>query len=74
MSNLVERVARAICEAEKMNPDDPLGGWRHWTETARAAIGESFEAAADKLEGMSCNATYQQAYRKGARMLRTTRY
>lgn len=35
---LVERVARAICESEKMNPDDPLGGWRHWIDAANAAI------------------------------------
>lgn len=34
----VEKVARAICEAEKMNPDDPLGGWVHWTAAAEAAI------------------------------------
>jgi hypothetical protein len=26
----VETVARAICRAEKMNEDDPLGGWQHW--------------------------------------------
>ncbi len=34
----VERVARAICAAEKMNPDEALGGWRHWTTAADAAI------------------------------------
>ena len=72
--SIVERVARAICEAERMNPDDPMGGWRHWTEAARAAIDASFNVAAEKLEGISCNATYQQAMRKGARMLRSTRY
>ena len=37
-TTVVEVVARAICEAEKMNPDDPLGGWVHWTDAARAAI------------------------------------
>jgi len=34
----VERVARAICEAETMNPDDALGGWVHWIDAAKAAI------------------------------------
>jgi hypothetical protein len=34
----VERVARAICEAEKINPDDALGGWIHWKEAAMAAL------------------------------------
>jgi hypothetical protein len=34
----VERVARAICVAERMNDEDALGGWHHWTEAARAAI------------------------------------
>jgi hypothetical protein len=38
MPALVEEVARAICEAEKMNPDDALGGWLHWKEAAEAAI------------------------------------
>lgn len=38
MSDMIERVARAICESEKMNPDDALGGWVHWTDAARAAI------------------------------------
>jgi len=36
--DIVEAVARAICEAEKMNPDDALGGWVHWKEAAVAAI------------------------------------
>ena len=35
---MVERVARAICCAERMNPDDKLGGWIHWQDAARAAI------------------------------------
>ena len=38
MSEMIERVARAICIAERMNPDDKLGGWVHWQEAARAAI------------------------------------
>lgn len=45
---MVERVARAICESEKMNPDDALGGWKHWTEAARAAI----EAMREPTEDM----------------------
>lgn len=36
--NDVEAVARAICVAERMNDDDPLGGWRHWVDAARVAI------------------------------------
>ncbi len=72
--NAIERMARAICEAERMNPDDPLGGWRHWTEAARAALDTSFDIAAERLEGMSCNSTYRQALRKGAKMLRKKRF
>lgn len=34
----VEAVARAICVAEKMNPDDALGCWVHWIDAAKAAI------------------------------------
>lgn len=37
-NKLIEKVARAICSAERMS-DDALGGWRYWTETAEAAIG-----------------------------------
>jgi hypothetical protein len=48
MSEMVERVARAICEAERMNPDDKLGGWRHWQDAARAAI----EAMREPTEAM----------------------
>lgn len=40
---MVERVARAICVAERMNPDDKLGGWIHWIEAALAAIREMRE-------------------------------
>lgn len=38
MSPEIEKVARAICQAEKMNPDDALGGWVHWVDAANAAI------------------------------------
>jgi hypothetical protein len=38
MSEMIEKVARAICEEERMNPDDALGGWVHWAPAARAAI------------------------------------
>lgn len=48
MSEMVERVARAICESEKMNPDDALGGWIHWQDAARAAI----EAMREPTEAM----------------------
>jgi hypothetical protein len=47
---VVEVVARAICEAEKMNPDDALGGWVHWTEAATAAI----DAYHDYIRRNSC--------------------
>lgn len=70
----IERVARAICEAERMNPDDPLGGWKHWTEPARAAIDASLQIGAEKLESVHCNKVYQQAMRKGAKMLRAMKY
>jgi hypothetical protein len=49
MSEMIERVARAICEAERMNPDDALGGWVHWRDAARAAIEEMREPT----EGMA---------------------
>lgn len=52
MSEMIERVARAICEAERMNPDDALGGWVHWTDAARAAIG----AMRDPTVGMVASA------------------
>lgn len=48
MSAMVERVARAICESELMNPDDVLGGWLHWQDAARAAI----EAMREPTEAM----------------------
>ena len=35
---MIEKVARAICSAELMNEDDVLGGWKHWTEAAEAAL------------------------------------
>jgi len=74
MTQIVERVARAICEAERMNPDDDLGGWKHWTEAARAAIDASFDEAAKKIEGRGGNKVYQAAWRSAAKTLRTMRY
>lgn len=59
MSEMVERVARAICEVEKMNPDDALGGWVHWTEAARAAI----EAMRNPTEAMELAFNRQSAER-----------
>jgi hypothetical protein len=35
---LVEKVARAICVSERMNDDDPNGGWRCWVEAAEVAL------------------------------------
>jgi hypothetical protein len=35
---LIEAVAKAICEAEKMNVNDPEGGWKTWRDAAIAAI------------------------------------
>jgi hypothetical protein len=49
MSDMIERVARAICEAERMNPDDALGGWVHWQEAARAAIEAMREPSEEML-------------------------
>ncbi len=48
MNEMVEIVARAICVAAKMNPDDAMGGWVHWKEEARAAI----EAMREPTEAM----------------------
>ena len=50
MSEMIERVARAICEAERMNPDDALGGWVHWRDAARAAIEAMREATEEMFE------------------------
>lgn len=36
--SMVEHVARAICESERMNPDDAMGGWLHWKDASVAAI------------------------------------
>lgn len=55
MNEMVEKVARAICEVERMNPDDALGGWVHWVPAARAAIEamrEPTEAMLYRGEGM----------------------
>ena len=52
MSEMVERVARAICESEKMNPDDKLGGWIHWVNAARAAIEAMREPTDEMLSAM----------------------
>lgn len=54
MSEMIERVARALCESAKMNPDDAFGGWRHWTDEARAAIRAMRECTERmRLEGES---------------------
>ena len=48
----IERVARAICVSEKMNPDDVLGGWVHWKDAALAAIeADAPEIAAAETRG-----------------------
>ena len=58
----IELIARAICEAELMNPDDPLGGWVHWKDAARAAIA----ADAEFVWGAVAIAPYIGRTEKGA--------
>lgn len=54
--SMVERVARAICEAERMNPGDALGGWVHWQDAARAAI-EAMREPDERMLSDACGYT-----------------
>lgn len=52
---MVERVARALCEDARMNPDDALGGWAHWVPEARVAIATMRNPTA-KMRRAACGA------------------
>jgi hypothetical protein len=63
MSDLIEKVARAICQTDS-DPDELIGGkpmWTGWQDEARAAIAAVAEWLEDGAHGLTDGELYLAA-------------